>query len=431
MRSNPKEFVVLTYGTRGDVQPFVALGAGLQHLGYNVRIAAPEDFGDLITGHSLDFAPLPGDPGILAKQLVEYAGLNPIRMVKAVSEFVLPLAAQALVAARAACNDASAIIHSFLMTEAGNTIADELGIPSLSGQFFPIFSTTGDFPSMTFPNLPLGKIYRRATHELTTSIFRYSGRFLYAFLRRRHNELSKLSAWPFSRNIRHKTPILYAFSPNVIQPPKDWPSSSIVTGYWSLDPPKSWRPPDQIADFLAGEPSPIYIGLGSIPPRQMVRFREVFAQAIQSTNQRAILSTKDKNSYNFDSSAQVLFVDNIPHSWLFPRMKAIVHHGGAGTTGAGLSAGVPNIVIPFTADQAFWGSRVHQLGAGPAPIHNKQLTAERLINAINTTISNQGIRVRAKRLGELIRQEDGIGKAVEIISKHIGAASQYLCQNDI
>ncbi len=414
-----KRIVILTYGTRGDVQPFVALGVGLQSAGYSVRLAAPAAYGDLVQSHNLEFAPLPGDPARLASQLVDYAGLNPLRMVKAVGEFVLPLAIETLRAARLACEGAGAIMHSFLMTEAGHLIADQLGIPDLSGQFFPVFTPTGDFPSMTFPDLPLGRGYRYTTHSLTTNIFRYSSRILYAYLRYKHAELPRLPAWPFAPENRPQTPILYAISPHVLPRPQDWPHSSIITGYWDLDPPSDWNPPSELVEFLSAETPPIFIGLGSIPDKYIQNLGEMFSQAVQQTDRRAIIAIDEIGREQFKNCASILCIDNLPHSWLFPRVKAVIHHGGAGTTAAGLRAGIPNIIIPFTADQTFWGDRVHQLGVGPAPIRFKQLSAQRLIQALNIAIHHEGVRGQAKTLGNLIRQENGVAKAVEIIANHI------------
>ena len=424
MSGKPEQIVILTYGTRGDVQPFVALGVGLRDAGSKVRIAAPGAYGEFIQTLGLEFAPLPGDPGILANQLVEYAGFNPLKMVKAVGEFVLPLAIETMLASREACRNADAIIHSFLMTDAGHHIALEQGIPDISGQFFPIFTSTGDFPGMTFPNLPLGRGYRRATHLLTSSIFRYSGRLLYAYLRRKQPDLPRLAEWPFIKKLRPKTPILYAISPTVLPRPSDWPSSSIITGYWMLDPPANWTPPVNLVEFISAGTPPIFIGIGSIPSKYGQKLSEIFIQAINQTRQRAVIAIEGISEDHFEYPERIFCIDNVPHSWLFPHMKAVIHHGGAGTTAAGLAAGVPNIVIPFASDQAFWGQRVHELGAGPKPIHYKQLTAQRLIQAINTGITNEGVRERAKVLGKHIRQENGIAGAVQLISKHIASSNQ-------
>lgn len=113
----------------------------------------------------------------------------------------------------------------------------------------------------------------------------------------------------------------------------------------------------------------------------------------------------------------VFRVDSIPHAWLFPRVAAVVHHGGAGTTAAGLRAGVPSIVIPFFGDQPFWGQRLAELGVGLAPIPRKQLTAERLADAIDRAVTDQSMRQRAADLGTKIRGEDGIAHAVAIVQE--------------
>jgi sterol 3beta-glucosyltransferase len=120
-------------------------------------------------------------------------------------------------------------------------------------------------------------------------------------------------------------------------------------------------------------------------------------------------------------SKNVFVLDSAPHSWLFPRMSAVVHHGGAGTTAEGLRAGVPAVIVPFTVDQPFWGNRIKALGAGTEPIPVKGLTTDKLAEAIQTATSDPKMRQRAESIGRLIRSEDGVGNAVKIVKQYLGA----------
>jgi UDP:flavonoid glycosyltransferase YjiC (YdhE family) len=133
------------------------------------------------------------------------------------------------------------------------------------------------------------------------------------------------------------------------------------------------------------------------------------------SGQRAILLSGWGGLRPEDLPDSVLVLDSVPHTWLFPRVAAVVHHGGAGTTAAGLRAGVPTIIIPFFGDQPFWGARIAELGVGPRPVPRKRLTAERLAQAIRDTVASEEMRQRASKLGESIRSEDGVATAVEII----------------
>ena len=141
--------------------------------------------------------------------------------------------------------------------------------------------------------------------------------------------------------------------------------------------------------------------------------------ALARVKQRGILQTGWGGLSNADLPDDVFAVDSIPHDWLFPQMAAVVHHGGSGTTAAGLRAGMPTVIIPFFADQPFWGARVFELGAGPAPIPKKRLTLERLADAIRAATSDEVIRGRASALGERIRAEDGVRQAVEVLQHYL------------
>jgi sterol 3beta-glucosyltransferase len=411
---------LLTYGSRGDVEPFVALGVGFMRAGHSVRLAAPEVFEQLASSHNIDFIGLPGDPDSLVQDLVDKAGKNYLRMIRVMSKFVVPIAVGVLDQVRFACKETDVIIHSFLLTSAGHEIAREKGIPDFSAQFFPVFSTTAEFPGIVFPDFPLGNLYRRLTHEFITQTFWQGSRVLYRWIRRKYPHLPPLTGWPFTARSDHRTPILYAFSPHVVPPPADWGEDVHVTGYWFMDDP-DWRPLEDLLRFLDSGSPPIAIAFGSTSTRTPEKMANLIREALALSGQRAVIVGAE-NRFN-DPPNTVFQLDATPYSWLFPRMSAVVHHGGAGTTGAGLLAGVPNIVTPFTSDQPFWGHRVHALGAGPKPLPAKKLTAQTLANSIITAVSDQEMRARAKSIGARIRAEDGVSRAMDIVQEYVEGGS--------
>jgi sterol 3beta-glucosyltransferase len=164
----------------------------------------------------------------------------------------------------------------------------------------------------------------------------------------------------------------------------------------------------------SGSP-PVYIGFGSMGSRKPEETADLVLQAVARTGQRAILQAGWGGLSKADVPNNILMINSVPHSWLFPRMAAVVHHGGAGTTAAGLRAGVPSIVIPFFGDQPFWGQRIADLGVGTAPIPRKQLTVERLAQAIDRAVTDPVMQQRAAELGAKIQAEDGIGNVVSIV----------------
>ena len=157
--------------------------------------------------------------------------------------------------------------------------------------------------------------------------------------------------------------------------------------------------------------------MGGRNPQQLA---EVALQALASSGQRGLLLTGWGGLRPKSAPDNVFVVDSAPHSWLFPRMAAVVHHGGAGTTAEGLRAGVPSVIVPFVLDQPFWGARIKALGVGPAPIPKKQLTADRLAAAISAAVTDSAMRQRAAACGAAIRAENGVSNAVALIKRYFG-----------
>ncbi len=411
---------LLAYGSRGDIEPFVALGVGFMRAGHSVRLAAPVVFEQLVSSRGIDFIGLPGDPEGLVQDLVDKAGKNYLRMIRTLSKFVVPIAVGVLDQIRFACENTDIIVHSFLLTNAGHELAREKSIPDFSAQFFPVFSTSSEFPGIVFPDLPLGNLYRRFTHEFITQTFWQGSRILYRWIRRKYPHLPPLSGWPFAARRDHRTPILYAFSPHVLPPPADWGDDVHIIGYWFMDDP-AWRPPEKLLHFIESGSTPIAVAFGSTSTRNPERMANTIREALALSEQRAVIVGVE-NHFN-DPPDTVFQLGYAPYSWLFSRMSAVVHHGGAGTTGAGLMAGVPNIIIPFTSDQPFWGHRVHSIGAGPKPLPAKKLTAQILAKSIIATVSDQEMSAQAKAIGARIRAEDGVSRAVDIVQEYVEEGS--------
>ncbi len=407
---------LLTYGTRGDVEPFVALAVRLRQGGARVRLAAPESFHVLVDPYDVEFHGLPGDPRALARGLLDRAGSNIPRMVGVMARHVQEIALEAMDGIDAACRGAACIVHSFLMTASGHLQAAASGVPEVSAQLFPIFSPTTAFPGPTFPDFPLGPWYRRATHALNAQVYWQGSRLLYGWVRRRRRGLPGLPAYPFSG--RAPVPILYAFSPAVLPRPADWPASAVITGYWFLKPPPGWTPPSNLQGFLnQGEP-PVYVGFGSMIGGEWQTQARHCVAVLQEAGLRVLLAAGSPSVPALDVPLKVMTVGDIPHAWLFPRVAAVIHHGGAGTTAAALRAGKPSLILPLTADQSFWARQVDRLGAGPPPLRKRHLPRD--LNAgLRLIREDRGITARAQAIGEAIGNEDGTGRAVDGILRVI------------
>ncbi|HZU86839.1 MAG TPA: glycosyltransferase, partial [Anaerolineaceae bacterium] len=230
----PLRIPLLTYGTRGDVQPFFALAQGLLKSGHAPIVAAPERMADLAQQAGVPFHPLPGEPADFARAIVDQAGNNPYRIWQVGREFTFGLASQVMRELRHVCQDADLIVHTFLLTTGGHAMAREQNIPDISAQFFPIFAPTGDFASPPLPSLPLGRGYNRLTHHLFKFFYWRLGHMGYASIARRDRALPQRIYWPFERKNPWITPQLFGFSPLLVPQPMDCTARQHVTGFWQL-----------------------------------------------------------------------------------------------------------------------------------------------------------------------------------------------------
>lgn len=412
--------MILTYGSRGDVQPFLALAIGLGKAGHAVTLAAPHRFAGFIQEHGVRCAPLAGDPDELS-QLFNDAGGNVYRMVRGMQEHVLRIAPEVVRGARRALQGADFLIHSFAFTAGAHSLARELGIADVSVQMFPVFAPTRSFPAIGMPESRLGWL-NAFSHWFSTQVFWHAGTAGYYRLRRSAPaDFPARLYWPFhSTPDRPATPLIFACSPVVLGKPADWNKPHIhVPGYFFLDAPE-YQPPDALSRFLeAGDP-PVCITFGSMVNREAERIGRAALDAVQQTGRRAIFLTGWGGWQPETPPGGMLFLEAAPHDWLFPRCRAVVHHGGAGTTAAGLRAGVPSIVIPHAADQPFWASRVAATGAGPNPIPVRKVSADSLAASL-AQADAEPIRRRAEEVGRLIRAENGVVRAVSLIEEHAKA----------
>jgi sterol 3beta-glucosyltransferase len=403
---------VITYGSRGDVQPFLPLSLGLTKRGHSVSLAAPSRLKDLVEGYGIRFVPLAGDPEDLSRRFND-SGFNFVRQVREMMSHAVEIGAEMIRKTEEACRDADLIIHTFAHVVGAHTLACEKNIPDIHIQTFPMFAPTGDYPNITMPDLKLRPL-NKVTHILSREVTRWTSSFGFEQVRRRSGFPKRKLYFPFDDDPhRPPTPILCAWSPGVLPLSSDWKSNVHVTGYYFFDLNTSYRPSGELQSFLeAGEP-PVCVSFGSMVNRDAEKVDRIVRETLKRTGQRGIILS-GWGSVKQPSSKGLLYLDAAPHDWLLPRCRMLIHHGGAGTTSAGLRAGIPNIVVPFTADQPFWGGRIHAIGASPKPIPVNRLSVEKLMCAV-AEAEGDAVRKRAQAVGQRIGNEDGVNKAVSLI----------------
>jgi sterol 3beta-glucosyltransferase len=319
-----------------------------------------------------------------------------------------------------ACRDADAIIFhpgmplGFFMTK-------EMVKKSIIASPFPIVSTK-DYPSILFYNGPrLGKLYNLFTHFVLNKLFwSLSKSAIKEFWKTTVKTQMDFSASPISRQIKSGMPVINGYSELLFHKSSDWKRNIHVTGNWIIEKEPAWIAPTDLVDFINNGQPPIYIGFGSM--KDIAAFRQTFiliTAALKITNQRAVIALGwNELPADEDVPENIFLTDSVPHSWLFPQMAAVVHHGGAGTTAAGLTAGKPTIIIPSNADQPAWGKRVFELGVGAKPIPKKKMTTEKLAAAIDYAL-RPDVVAKAAALGEKLRKENGVKNAVAIIREFL------------
>ena len=417
---------IVTSGSRGDVQPYVALGVGLKDAGYHVRLLGSVNFAGLAHNAGLEFHSTGPD----VEELLQSPEWRAVTENGNFLTILMRMRAEMRKRATESAHILPPLLKGSDLIVAGmsvfggvHSIATALKLPLIESHVFP-FTPTHAFPSPLVPNLPFGRTLNRFSFHVTRQLFWQSLKASDEATRQALG-LPKAPFWgPFRTLARSQMPVLYGYSPHVLPRPADWPTLHHLTGYWFLDESDDWLPPTDLAAFLAAGPAPVYIGFGSMGSRDPQEAGRIALEALERSGQRGVLASGWGGLSLADLPANVHMVGSIPHSWLFPRMAAVVHHGGAGTTAAGLRAGVPSIVVPFMGDQSFWGKRVADLGVGPQPIPRKRLSVGGLAAAISAAVTDADIGCRAADLGQRLRAEHGVGSAVTRIN-HVMSGLSY------
>lgn len=396
---------LLAFGSRGDVQPYIALGLGLRRAGFEVSLAAAANFKTFVESYGLPCLTAGTDIETIIR---DQAGGS---RRKAKWIFLQMMLDETLRLSQGA----DAIVYAPAAIFSAPHVAEKLGIPAIPTALQPFMHPTDLYPAVGLPALSLGGWYNRLTYKFVDDL-------TWTFTRSRINrwraetlDLPPAEQSPIKTVRQSGLPVLYGFSPAVLPRPAEWDASVHITGYWVLPAPAGWTPPPALVDFLNAGLPPVYIGFGSMASTDAAHTAQLVLEAVKSSGVRAVLASGWGGLAPDAVPDDVLLIDSAPHDWLFPHCVAVVHHGGAGTTASGLRAGIPSIIVPFRADQPFWGARVHGLGVGPQPIPQRQLTAVALAAALREATQETTMREKAAALGAIIQREDGVSTAVSII----------------
>jgi UDP:flavonoid glycosyltransferase YjiC (YdhE family) len=423
-RYSTMRITMLALGSRGDVLPYTTLGKALQAAGHRVRFATFENFRPLVVAHGLDFHSIRGDVHSLLRgpggQRLAESGRSALRMARSTLRLFGVMAGSfARDLSSPALRDTDLIVNQLPGGLYGYDLAEKAGVPVVLAAVMPLTPTRHQ-TMLAFPPL-LARVpgYNAFTHWLAYQLVWQGFRPAISRWRQDALGLSRAPLWGYARRmVRERVPVLNGFSAHLVPRPPDWGDHVHVTGYWFPED-EDWQPADELVEFIQGGSPPVFVGFGSMPVRQPERTTAVVLEALARCGQRAVLHTGWAGIGQEGLPESVYQIDYAPYAWLFPRMAAIVHHGGAGTTAFGLRAGVPAIVVPFLFDQFYWGRRISALGVGPGPIPHKGLSPRLLAEALTQAVSDGRMRERAAKLGERIRSEGGVHAAVDVIRRYV------------
>jgi len=422
------KIVVTAAGSRGDVQPCVALGLGLKRAGHEVTLASWEPYRPMAEGRGLMFRPVAGPaPSELMAALVG-AGRNPLKYARRFRPLLRPHVERGLEDCLAACEGADAVLYTPLGF-AGFMAAEHLGLPSVGSVVEPLFVRSDAYPSAVLGAPPVGVpmpggLYNRLSHPAVEQLYWRIIEPLVAEARRNLGlpPMPTLRS-PLAEIHRRRRPLLLGWSRHVLPVDRRTEDRMPTTGYWFLDHERGWKPPEKLRKFLEDGEPPVALGLGSMTGVEAAKTGRIVsgtAEALGRTGLRGVLLSEDTGIERVLPDNVVRVSGEVPYDWLFPRVAAAVHHGGAGTVAAALRAGLPSVVVPVLPDQAFWAHRVSSLGASPPPIPQRKLTAQRLSGAILQAANDPVMRGRCEALGTEIAAEDGVARAVEAFERHAG-----------
>jgi sterol 3beta-glucosyltransferase len=408
--------LIVTSGSMGDVAPYTGLGSRLRDAGYEVTVASHAPFQPVFEKIGLPFVRVPGDMRQVLPQAHgqdgQSSGTGP-RALARLLRIARPIIAELGdgITAAVAQTHPDAILLSTVVAPLGYQVAEAAGVP-WAGVFLQPVAPTGDFGSVLLGGRSIGRLGNRAITSAATIVSQsaYAGpvRALRARLGLPRESIRTLR----TRQDGGQHPTFHGFSTAVVPRPSDWRPQLEVVGYWWPARPPGWQPPAELVAFLAAGPPPVFIGFGSMAPGNGDRLAAPVLAAVRATGVRAVVQAGWAGLRVADSPS-VLSIGEVPHDWLFPRMAAVVHHAGAGTTAAGLRAGVPAVPIPVLADQPFWANRVHALGAAVAPISLSRLTADRLAGALREVTTNPHYAARAMAVSARLAEEDGAARILE------------------
>jgi sterol 3beta-glucosyltransferase len=408
---------ILCSGARGDVQPYIALAQELQKLGLPVRIATNRMFESFTRGYWIDFYSIDVDhesAGVDPQMIKEAQKADNILKMFGSFRKLREYGIHMVEKYHDACLGSDAIVYHPGLT-IGYFMAEKLGIPAILASPFPMHQTNSRPSVILYGKVIPNAIINRLSYKMLQGmLWMASESSLKQFWKSKYGQLPKPFGMPFERHNDARHPALASCSNHIFERPSDWNPHVHQKGYWVVKEPEEYQPSPELAAFLAKGEKPVYVGFGSMFDKaDTEKVGRTVIEALTLAGKRGILGGMSGLNNLPDN---IITVENVPHTWLFPRMAAVCHHGGAGTSAAGFQAGVPSIIVPFALDQFAWAQRAYDLGIGSKPLPFRKFNAKGLAEAIRFATRPE-ICAKAIAIGQLITTENGARDCALVIAR--------------
>jgi len=396
--------IIPTIGTRGDVQPYIALALGLQTAGHQVVIASHPSLKSLVESYGVPFSPMGPDVDLgVEAAIIRGKSRNVMMGFARIMKFSFRMLEESHAELLELCRNQDLIVISH--SAAGSIEADLLKIPTVSTTLMPMAIPSND-PNISFFAKAFGKI---------------AGGVLGLMMTRPLDQIRKRVGLPKMGQHGITSPLLnlIPLSPTVIPPNSYWETRHQMTGFWFASAPQQWNPPEELTNFLKKGNPPVIISLGAmaISGDDAMQAAQIAVNTVEKAGVRAIIQGWDEPMRLIKTSENIYHGGSIPHDWLLERSAAIIHHGGFGTTSSGLKAGIPSMAVPHIIDQFIWGQKLFDLGVGPKPLPRTKMSVEALREALIDLTTNPQYQDNARKIGAKIREENGVATAVRLIEE--------------
>ena len=409
---------MITIGSTGDVRPYILLGRELKKRGHIISICAFRNFEATARTEGFDFIPIDRDASAFMKNVLSNnkGGIDYVNNIHRELKELAPVMFDAIDKA-VSCSD---IVISTYFGSFVRRVAEKYNKLFVQTHFFPM-DVNDVSPIASAKGFCLGHNYYHFTYKLGYLLINLLERYLTKKYKDDYElEPNEITSSPVYTINGQKFPVIYAMSRYVLPPYSEWEDNIHVVGYFFEEKTQNYTPPQELIDFLNAGEKPIYIGFGSVMSPKIEKYLNITLKALERTNIRAILVQGWKD-FTPPENKNVFTIGALPHDYIFDKVKAVIHHGGAGTFAAGIKHAKPTYIVPFGGDQSFNALRAYELGIGPKPLKQEFFTVEKMERCLNELVENDEYRINAEILSKKLADEQGIDKAIEIIEEYINA----------